>query len=168
MAGVALGDIHLRFAWQAWQLAASTFVLSHTIFVAHNFVTHHLSYTIFDTPSLTPSFKPLCHTPSFTHRHRPSFTHHLSHTPLFLTPSFTAPSITHHFVTHHLSHTVTDHLSHTIFHNTIFHTPTLSHTIFHTQLCHTPPFIHHLSHITLSHTIFHTPFFTHHFVTHHL
>jgi len=23
---VALGDIHLRFAWQAWRLAASTFV----------------------------------------------------------------------------------------------------------------------------------------------
>ena len=27
MAGVALGDIHLRFAWQAWHLVTSTFVL---------------------------------------------------------------------------------------------------------------------------------------------
>ena len=26
MAGVALGDIHLRFAWQAWRLVTSTFV----------------------------------------------------------------------------------------------------------------------------------------------
>jgi len=27
MAGVALGDIHLHFAWQAWHLATSTLVL---------------------------------------------------------------------------------------------------------------------------------------------
>ena len=27
VAGVALGDIHLRFAWQAWHWATSTFVL---------------------------------------------------------------------------------------------------------------------------------------------
>ena len=27
MAGVALGDIHLHFAWQAWHLATSTFTL---------------------------------------------------------------------------------------------------------------------------------------------
>ena len=27
MAGVALGDIHLRFAWQAWRLETCTFVL---------------------------------------------------------------------------------------------------------------------------------------------
>ena len=27
VAGVALGDIHLRFAWQAWQFVTSTFVL---------------------------------------------------------------------------------------------------------------------------------------------
>ena len=53
VAGVALGDIHLCFAWQAWHLATSTFVLSHTIFVTHDFVTHHLSRIIFDTPSWT-------------------------------------------------------------------------------------------------------------------
>ena len=27
VAGVALGDIHLRFVWQAWHLVTSTFVL---------------------------------------------------------------------------------------------------------------------------------------------
>ena len=27
VAGVALGDIHLRFTWQAWHLVTSTFVL---------------------------------------------------------------------------------------------------------------------------------------------
>ena len=70
-----------------------------------------LSHIIFDTPSFTP----LCHTPSLTHRHRPSFTHH------FCSPSFTTPFFTHRFVTHHLS---PHHLS-------------LSHTIFHIQLGHT-------------------------------
>ena len=61
----------------------------------HHFVKHHLSHTIFDTHT---------HTPSFTHRHRPSFTHHLSRTTL--------------------SHTIFDtpSLSHTIFRHTIFHT----------------------------------------------
>ena len=90
-------------------------------------------HTTFDTPSFTP----LCHTPSFTHTifhtqlcHTPSLTHHfvthhLSHT-IFVTPLCHTPS-----VTHHLSHhAVTHHLSHT----------TLSDTIFHTQLCHTPSF----------------------------
>ena len=62
VAGVALGDIHLRFAGHAWRLVTSTFVLrgehgtygpglplvSHTIFV-----THHLSHT---TLSHTLSF----------------------------------------------------------------------------------------------------------------
>ena len=63
--------------------------------------TYGTGLTIFDTQS-------------FTHRHRPSFTHHLSHTSFF----------THNFVTHHLSHTT---LSHTIFQITF------SHTIFHTH-----------------------------------
>ena len=55
VAGVALGDIHLRFAWQAWHLANIhlCFVTYHTIFVTHDFVTHHLSHIIFDTPSWT-------------------------------------------------------------------------------------------------------------------
>ena len=173
VAGVALGHIHLRFAWQAWHFwnwAGSGGALG-PLFVAGDvsrgrrgiygtglalvshaiFVTHHLSHT------------PLCHTPSFTH--------HLWHTI---------------FVTHHLSHTT---LSPTIFHTQLCHTPSsthhlaptifhaqLSHTTFHTQLCHTPLchtpslthplshtiFVHyHLWHTTLSHTIFHTPCLTH-------
>ena len=41
VAGVALGDIHLRFARQAWCLETCTFVLSHTIFHTPS-LTHHL------------------------------------------------------------------------------------------------------------------------------
>ena len=117
---MALGDIHLRFAWQAWHLETSTFVsrgrrgtygtgLALVALVAGT----TLSHTIF-------------HTPSFT-------------------PSFTTPSFTHHFVTHHLSHIT---LSHTIFHHTIFrtqlcHTPSFATPSFtHTPLCHTPSFTH--------------------------
>ena len=59
VAGVALGDIHLRFTWQAW---------------------HNLTSTWFCVAGVAPSL-----------------THHLFHTPLCHTPSFT-----HHFVTHHL------------------------------------------------------------------
>ena len=153
MAGLALGDIHLRF------------------------VTHHLCHTQFcHTPSFTHQ---LCHTPSFTHHlshttlSHTIFHHTILHTPLCHTPSFTTPSFTHISVTHHLSHTT---LAHTIFHTpsqTIFHTP--SQTIFHTSHCYKPSFTYHLSHTTLSHTIFrhtifhtplcHTPSFPHNFVT---
>ena len=66
VAGVALGDIHLRFTWQVWYLETSTFVLRgrrgiifDTPSFTHHFVTHHLSNTIFHTQ--------LCHTPSLTH-----------------------------------------------------------------------------------------------------
>ena len=145
VAGVALGDIHLLFAWQVWHLETSTYVsrgrrgtygtgLALVARLDPPYLTQHLSHTtlshtIFDTP----------------HCHAPSLTHHLSHT-IFDTPSFTplchTPSFTHNFVTH---------------------THHLSHTIFHTPLCHPPSLTHHLSH-----TNFHTPSFTHHFVTHHL
>ena len=100
----------------------------------HNFVTHHLSHTIFHT-----------HTHIFV-------SHHLSHT-IFHTQLCHPPSFTHIFVTHHLSHTS---LSHTIFHTQLCHPPSfthifathhpshtsLSHTIFHTHLCHLPSFTH--------------------------
>ena len=77
VAGVALCDIYLRFAWRAWH---SWHCAGSHPSLTHHFVTHHLSHTtlshaIFDTP--------LCHTPSF-------------HT----------PSLSHHFVTHHLSHII--------------------------------------------------------------
>ena len=104
VAGVALGDIHLRFTWQAWHLVTFTLIsrawhnCTSTVVLrgrrgtsfdtpsfTHRFVTHHLSHTIFHTQL----------------RHPPSFTHHLSHTTLSPT-IFDTPSFTHHFVTHHL------------------------------------------------------------------
>ena len=143
----------------------------------HNFVTRHLSHTIFHTQ--------LCHTPSFTHNF---VTHYLSHTifhtQLCHTQLCHTPSFTHNFVTHYLSHTI----FHTqLCHTQLCHIPSfthnfvthyLSHTIFHTQLCHTPSFTHNFVTHYLSHTIFHTqlchtqlchiPSFTHNFVTHYL
>ena len=148
VAGVALCDIYLRFAWRAWH--SWHWAGSHPS-LTHHFVTHHLSHTtlshaIFDTP--------LCHTPSFTHHLcHTTLSHTIFHTSSF-TPLYDTPSFT-----HHLSHNfVTHHLPHTIFH----------HTCFHTQLCHTPSLTHPLSHTTLSPTTFDTPSFTHNFVTHHL
>ena len=104
VAGVALGDIRLSFTWQAWHLVTSTFVSRGTpgtwshpplcgrrgtygtglALVSHAlFVTHHLSHTIFDTPS----FRTLSHTIFVTQ--------HLSHA-IFHTPSFTPNFVTHH------------------------------------------------------------------------
>ena len=163
VAGVALGHIHLRFAWQAWHLwhwTGSGGALG-PVLVAGDAAALCVAGVALGDIHLRFAF---FHTPSFTHHlWPPTFTHHLwnptlSHT-MFDSPSFT----------HHVWHT-------------IFHTPCLthplSHTIFHTPPCHTPSFTHHLSHTTLSHTIFHTPLcltpsfttpsFTHHFVTHHL
>ena len=142
-AGVALGHIHLRFAWQAWHLVTSTFVLrgkrgpygtglalvSHAIFVTHHLSHTTLSHTIFHTPSLT--------------LFQDSFTHHLCHTTCF---------------THYLSHT----LFHTqLCHTQLCHTPPLTHHLSHTTLSHTIFVTQHLSH-----TIFHTPSLTPNFVTH--
>ena len=157
-----------------------TYHLSHTqlchtpSFTHHQ---HHLSHTIFDTPSCTHTtllhtilYTLLYHTLFFTHRFVPHrfVPHHLSH----------------HFFTHHLSHTTLSHttLSHTIFYtpfvtqyflhttlsHTIFNTTSLTYTIFHTPsktIFHTPSFTHPHH---LSHTIFDTPSFTHNFVTHYL
>ena len=178
VAVVALGDIHLRFAWQAWPLwhwagCGVTRHLCHTLCHTPSF-THHLWYTLFQDSFAhhlrqTTSFThPLSHptlshtifdTPSFTYQ---IVTHHLCHT-IFHTQLCHLPSFTHGFVTHHLWHTLfhtpslshTHHLSHFVTHHlsTLSHThylshTTLSHTIFHTQLCHTP--------------LCHTPSFTHH------
>ena len=68
-----------------------------TIF--HTSFTHHLSHTIFHTPSLTHH---LSHTSlSTTIFHTPSFTHHLLHTPSFTHHLCQPPSFT-----HHLLHTI--------------------------------------------------------------
>ena len=89
VAGVALGDMHLHFTWQAWHwrtwsplVARSatplchnfvTRSLSHTTFT-HNFHTHHLSHTTLShTHHLSLSHNifhiRLCH----THTHTPFF-----------------------------------------------------------------------------------------------
>ena len=182
MAGLALGDIHLRFARQAWHLATLTFVLRGrhcswrhppSFCVAGLAVTGIMSHThILVTHTHTQLCHTLlCHTPSFTFNF---VTHYLSHT-TFTSHSHaslchtqlchTHLSVTHSFVTHHLSHAifVTHHLSHTSLSHTIFTQTTLSHTIFHIQLCLTPScahnvVTHHLSHTSLSHR--------HNFVTH--
>ena len=155
VAGVTLGDIHLRFALQASHKETSTFVLR------GRRGTYGTAWRAWSPLVAGDAAAPHCHPPSLSH--------HLSHTALSLTIFHTrlchTPSLTHplsHTIfvthTHHLSH----HLSHTIFHttlsHTIFHTPllshtTLSHTILHTPLCHTPSFT--------------TPSFTHNFVAHH-
>jgi len=74
VAGVALGNIHLRFG--CFVLPSWTHHLSHTTLSQTIFATHHFSNTTFHTPFFTPNF----------------VTHHLLDT----------PSFTHHFVTHHL------------------------------------------------------------------
>ena len=134
VADMALGDIHLRFAWQAWHLRHFCISppsppppppvchtqLCHTPSFTPNFVTHHLS-----NPSLSHTIfhSQLCHT-QLCHTHN-FVTQHLSHHN-FVTPSFVTPN----FVTHHLSHTQ---LCRTLSH-AIFHIKILSHTTLHIQL----------------------------------
>ena len=193
VAGVALGDIHVRFMWQGWHNLTSTFVLRGrrgTIFdtpsFTHHFVTHQLSHTTLSHTTLSHTIfhhtifhTPLCHHTIFHTQlcHTPSLTLHLSHTTLshtiFDRPSFThhlcnTPSFTHHYVTHHLS---PHHPSHTtLSHTPSFTTPSFTHNF---VTHHLSP--HHLSHTTLSHTMFrhtifhtqlcHIPSFAHNFVT---
>ena len=158
-----------HFAWQAWHLETSTFVLR-----CRRRTRRHSPLVCVAGVALMAlrgrAWSPLvAGDAAAPHCHSPSLSHHLSHTALsptiFHTRLCHTPSLTHplsHTIlvthTHHLSH----HLSHTIFHttlsHTIFHTPllshtTLSHTILHTPLCHTPSFT--------------TPSFTHNFVAHH-
>ena len=108
VAGVALGDIHLRFKWQPWQLVTSTFVLVAGVALGwlwcHSrlFHTPSLSHTIFHTH--------LCHTPSLSHA--------VFHTQLSHTHTHTIFH-THNFVTHHLSHTTLSHT--TLFYFLILH-----------------------------------------------
>ena len=181
VAGVALGDIHLRFAWQAWHFghwAGSGGALGldwlpvtprHFAWQAWHLATFTFVYrgrrgTWWHPPLFRVAGMVLgdimWHPPSFCvagvalgDMHLRFVTHHLLHT-IFDTPSLTH-HLSHHFVTHHLSHTVTDHLSHTIFHTPLCLTPSFT----------TPSFTHHfvthhLSHTIFRQTIFHTPSFT--------
>ena len=53
VAGVALGDIDVRLAWQAWHLVTS--MLQVTPSFTHNFATHNSSHTIFKMIDPPPS-----------------------------------------------------------------------------------------------------------------
>ena len=75
VAGVALGDIHLRFTWQAWYLVTSTFVsrgrrgtrLTHTQLV-HTQLTHtQLTHTQLAHIQLTPAGVALGDSGTWTH-----------------------------------------------------------------------------------------------------
>ena len=190
VAGVALGDIYLRLAWQAWHLVTSTFVLRgrrgtygtgwrawvgfcrrwrRGTLRGRRGTWRHLPW--FGVVGVAQSHIHLRFAwQAWHHLWHTLFHTPLCHTPLCHTPSFTTPSSTHHFVTTpFFTHNfVTHHLWHTIFHTPLCHTPSLTHPLLHTIFV-----THHLSH-TILHTplchtpSFTTPSFTHHFVTHHL
>ena len=173
MAGKALGDIHLRFVWQAldlWHWAGSGGALGLGLVAADAAALCvarvalgdiHLRFT-WQAWHLQIS--------TFVSRGRRG----TYGTGLALAARLDPPSLT-----QHLSHTT---LSHTIFDTPLCHTPSfahplshtifvtyhLSHTIFHTQLCHTPSVTPHLSKTTLSPTIFNSPSFTPLCHTHHI
>ena len=149
VAGVALGDIQLRFTWQAWHLATSTFVLRGSRGLRHwalysPVTRRHLAWQAWHLDTIfhpTIFHTQLCRRPpSFT---TPSFTHN------FVTQHLSPHHLSHHIVTHHLSHTT---LSHALFHTQLSHTHTRH--LSHKTLSYTPSFFvtRHLSHTTLSHT----------------
>ena len=129
LAGVALGDIDLHFAWQAWHLwhwTGSGGTQNSSTQLCHRFLSH-----------TTLSDKPFTHnfvTPN-------SFTHN------FVThKSFTHNSFTHNFVTYisftrNLLHTTLSHT--TLSHTTLLHTQTYTHnTVTHSSF--TQPVLHDL------------------------
>ena len=163
VAGVALGDIHLRFAWQAWPLLTSTFVLPgkcsiwwhprckwvhlSQIRLAPHLCMGFLFLLLYPVrSSILPSLR--------SSRPHPIFHTQLCHTQLCHTPTWSHPTLSHTH-THHLSHTTLSH-------------PTLSHT-------HTPSFTYNfvthnfVTHNFVTHNLTLTtlsPSFTHNFVTH--
>ena len=146
VAGVALGDIHHRFMWQAWHLATSTVVLRGRRGLYDTLVV--------SGDALGPRWSPVTHfawqawhlvTSTVVSRGRRGTWRHPTS---FAWPRWhlwhfgTCHSCTHHLCCH-LSHTS---LSYTIFHTHthIFVTHHLSHTIFVTQ---------HLSHLVVSYNL---------------
>ena len=115
VAGVALGDIHFRFTWQAWHNLISTRVLrgrrgtiSHppsfrVAGVAQSHIHHRFAWQAWHSWHWVARFAhtPLCLTPSFTTSTHHLAPHHLSHKTLSPT-IFDTPSFTHQFATHHL------------------------------------------------------------------
>ena len=130
VAGVALGDIHLRFTWQGWHLATSTFVShgrrgtwrhppSFCVAGIHlRFAWQALPFLAHTTLSYTHTHlchTQLCHT-HLCHTHPLSYTtlsHTIFHTQLshsrsslcHTQPCHTHLSVIHNFATHHLCHT---------------------------------------------------------------
>ena len=120
VAGVALGDIYVRFTWQAWHNLTSTFVLRGR----HG--THGTGWRAW------ARFGTISHT-SLSHTICQNLSHTIFHTD---------------FVTHHLSYNLCQQFSHAHLCHTpsvTSFTHTLSHTNFHTQLCRTPSFTYYLS-----------------------
>ena len=157
VAGVALGDIDLHFAWQPWYLATSTFTSRGgcgtygTSLVLVAFVTHTHAHT-------TLSHTQLSHT-ALSHI---SFTHN------FVTHNFVTQTLPHNFVTDsfhtQLCHTT---LSHTILSRNSFTHDFVTHISF-THNSFTHMFVTYISftrnilHTTLSHTtLTHTQTYTH-------
>ena len=141
VAGVALADIDLHFAWQAWHLVTSTYIDLHFAWQAW----HLATWTCVlrgrrGTYGTTLSHKP------FTH----NFVTHNSFTHNFVTHnSFTHNSFTHNFVTFiSFTHTIFTHnfVTYNSFtHTTLLHTQTYTHT--HNIVTHssfTQPVLHHL------------------------
>ena len=188
MAGVALCDIHLRFAWQAWRLSTSTFALRGrrgtygTVARLDGLVAGDAAaFCVAGVALVTSTF--VLRGRRGTCRHPPSLAWqawHLWHCVARLdglvagdAAALCVAGVALMALGWLWCHTPC--LSPTVFH------PPLCHTIFDTpsftKLCHTPSLTlnfvtHHLSHTTLSptHTIFdpqlsHTPSFTHRFVT---
>ena len=167
VAGVALGDVHLRFAWQAWHLVKSTFEKDTVVFprprlsqcvpahgpesgstdpssgVNRRFIPWGSWFWLCTSAHLLLLLHTIFHTQLCPHT---IFHHTIFSTQLCHTPSFATPCFTHRFV-HTPSFT----------HSFVTHT----HTIF---LCHTPSFTHNF----VTHTVFlcHGPSFTYRFVTH--
>ena len=162
VAGVALGDIHLRFTWQAWRNLTSTFVLR------GRRGTYGTGWRAWSPLGRRVTPAALCVAGVALGDIHLRFTWQAWHnldTSTFVLRGRRGTYGTAWRAWSPLVVTVTPSLAHTI-----CHPPSLSHTIFHTQLLS----YYHLSHTALSHTIFvtqplsHTIFVTHNFVTHHL
>ena len=156
VAGVVLGDIYLRFAWQVWHLATSTFVwrgrratLSHATLSNTT-----LSHTTFSHTSLSrTTLSPTTLSQTIFHTHLSPHATSLSHTSLsHTTLSHTHAQLFHTHTT--LSQTTLSHTHTQLCHTQLFHTQLSQTQLCHPQLCHTPSFTH--TQLCHTHTIFHT------------
>ena len=181
MAGMALGDIHLRFTWQAWHLATSTFVLRrHFAWQAWRFATttfvlrgscgtwrHQLWFCVAGVAlgDIDANTQTSTQT-SFTHTHtHTSRTHNLEHTYLLnILYSFHTQTWTHthfhtqRFDTQHTHNSFTQTWTHSSFTRNLSFTSlsrTWTHKLPHT---HTQRF-QTQTHNKLEHTNFHTQLF---------